>query len=1288
MSTQSTDLNPYVGPHPFRPEQRHLFFGREREASELLALVIANRVVLFFAQSGAGKSSLINARLIPELEGKQFEVLPVGRVSGEKPAGLEVDNIFVFNLVDYLNQVDVEDTTLAQLPLCDFLVHLTHTGGKWVYEKAAAETEAAAEVAPEMISELAGAGEAVASSAAPSAEELEIRPRMLIIDQFEEILTAHPEAWEQRTDFFVQIRQSLEEDPYLWVLFAMREDFVGALSPYAHLLPEGLRIRYHMLPMDEASGLAAVKQPAALYGHAFAPGVAELLIKNLRQIDEQQPQNGNGARLGQFVEPVQLQVVCRQLWDSVDTPPGTPITMADLEKLAGGAGPEEFVNDALRVYYDQSLLFALAEAPEGVSERSLRNWFDQVVITEDGKRNLIHQGDDESEGVPNDVVKALVDRFILRRETRGERRWIELAHDRFVEPIRRSNRQWFAREPSPTMAWAELWLNANKDPTLLLEGDKLAETVARLQAHPNDFQPLEQEFIRTSEEAAKKEAEKRRRLLISALTASVVALLSIVAIIFLMWFNELATRQEAVVARATAVSAQATAVGAKATAESAKATAESALAETQVRERAARADGLAVKSAGLLDWPQLALLLAAQSAAIQRAAGEEVAPAVEQALHGVLGSTGGTLVPLGQADADPYAVALSEDGRLAVDAAPGVVLVRDLANADGASLTLPDHEGIVHALHFVPGRNALVSLDDSGAIRVWDLSATPPQAALLNEGGEPAWAIALFTDTLASAGVDGRVRLWNLDQPGEPLREWEGEGGLATLADFSRDGRYLATAGNDYDQGSVRVWDVTAASPLTATIAVRGAQVGALAASPTTDQLAVSWDDGTIRLYDLPGLAETALPLRGPNQAATSLAFLRDAGGLQLAATYAGDNKVWVWDVDNPQGEPALLRGHAGEIRRLAAGPQNVMATTGAGGEVRIWEQHNLAYEPESVFTAENPVVHMALSAGGDSLAAALVGDGRAHMQALDGSQPPRTVGDGAAGDVSAVAFGAGDDVLLAGTVTGALGAWPLDAAPTAPPLWTSAGHDARINDIAVEPVLGIVATAGDDGTVRTWDPAGGRQLVTLTLSTPAPLVEVAFSPDGALLAAAGLDGLVHLWDAASGEEMPPLGEETGGSGFTSLAFDAGSGRLELAAAKEDGTIWRWELPGRTPLPSPPPREPVRAIAYDRRHLITGHDNGAIYLWYLDAMDALPASLAGGTAAVNELIVDPEHAAYLLAAVDDGYVRRWDLAVEALVEKACRGAGRPLSQEERSSYLPRHGSGPAAGDACAQIRAP
>ena len=76
-----TPNNPYVGPRTFTAADRKRFFGREAEAASLLARVVSERLLLFYAQSGAGKSSLINARLIPQLrEEEGFSVLPVGRV--------------------------------------------------------------------------------------------------------------------------------------------------------------------------------------------------------------------------------------------------------------------------------------------------------------------------------------------------------------------------------------------------------------------------------------------------------------------------------------------------------------------------------------------------------------------------------------------------------------------------------------------------------------------------------------------------------------------------------------------------------------------------------------------------------------------------------------------------------------------------------------------------------------------------------------------------------------------------------------------------------------------------------------------------------------------------------------------------------------------------------------------------------------------------------------------------------------------------------------------------------
>src|SRR5258707_13324878 len=78
--------NPYVGPQPMR--KGDAIYGRDREISELRHFLVAERIVLLYSPSGAGKSSLIQAGVIPKLA-EHFESLgpkPVGHLA---PPGLD-----------------------------------------------------------------------------------------------------------------------------------------------------------------------------------------------------------------------------------------------------------------------------------------------------------------------------------------------------------------------------------------------------------------------------------------------------------------------------------------------------------------------------------------------------------------------------------------------------------------------------------------------------------------------------------------------------------------------------------------------------------------------------------------------------------------------------------------------------------------------------------------------------------------------------------------------------------------------------------------------------------------------------------------------------------------------------------------------------------------------------------------------------------------------------------------------------------------------------------------------
>ena len=321
MTEQTTTANPYVGPRTFSYEQRHLFFGREREARDLTARFLSERLLLFYAQSGAGKSSLLQTRIIPQLRDERaFGVLPVARVSGELLPGIdEVDNIYAFNLMTSIDD-GPDPSRLASVSISDFLARLVFKEGKhWAYD---------ASIVPE-----------------PAIEQPR-RRYALIVDQFEEIITAHPSRWQEREDFFRQLEEAMVGDPNLWVMLTLREDYVAALDPYANLMTDRLRARFYMERMGVDAALEAVQRPAnEAGGRPFAAGVAEKLVDDLRQV--RMPGQEKTVP-GQHVEPVQLQVVCYQLWEKLkDRPPGA-ISMDDLAEAGD-------VDRALAGFYEDAI---------------------------------------------------------------------------------------------------------------------------------------------------------------------------------------------------------------------------------------------------------------------------------------------------------------------------------------------------------------------------------------------------------------------------------------------------------------------------------------------------------------------------------------------------------------------------------------------------------------------------------------------------------------------------------------------------------------------------------------------------------------------------------------------------------------------------------------------------------------------------------------------------------------------------------------------------------------------
>jgi hypothetical protein len=199
-----------------------------------------------------------------------------------------------------------------------------------------------------------------------------------------------------------------------------------------------------------------------------------------------------------------------------------------------------------------------------------------------------------------------------------------------------------------------------------------------------------------------------------------------------------------------------------------------------------------------------------------------------------------------------------------------------------------------------------------------------------------------------------------------------------------------------------------------------------------------------------------------------------------------------------------------------------------------------------------------------------------------------------------------------------------------------------------------LAAAAGEDGAVRVWDLATGREALTLWGSI-APVRSVAFSPDGARLASAGSDGRVRVWDLASGLEALALGGPLGS--VWAVAFSPDGSRL--AAGGRDGALRVWDLAtGREALTLRGHTGFVQSVAFspDGARLASADSDGAVRVWDL-ATGQEVLTLRGHTGFVQSVAFSPD-GARLASAGEDGSVRVWDaseITPESLTCDEARG---------------------------------
>ena len=1145
MNGEVAGRNPYPGPRPFESGERPLFFGRDAEVADLTSLVTAHRLFLIYAMSGAGKTSLLNAGLIPSLEDQGFMVLPPARVRGLVPQGLDtsqVANIYVLNTLMGLRQESADPRSLVAMSLGDFLAAREH----------------------------------------PADDQGFVRPPVLVFDQFEELFSFYPERWTDREGFFRQLAAALGGDPLLRAVLVMREDYVASLDPFAHLLPGGFDARYRLERLRHAAACAAVEGPLKDTRRAFAPGVAASLVDQLLAIRVESADGRTVEVPGEFVEPVQLQIACQSLWSELPADV-TTITSEHLRTFGD-------VGQALRDFYERTLTRTVRDA--AVAEADLRGWFDRHLITPAGTRGTVFRGPMTTEGIPNRAVDLLENQHLIRAELRAGARWYELTHDRFIRPIQASNEAWRQRVKVSQLqgqmqsnlrrfrfallilALAGLGIVAYSQWTARrqIESHELAaRALLHLSIDPEESLCL---AVRSGEldrsgsgdpeiEDALRQALREFRLR-AVLTNEGQTWVTSAA--FGPDGQRVVTAGVDVQSKDTLVRIWDVPSGDTSDRRShgddiVAATFSGATPVTISTDSGGTARVLDAATGKTL------VELRGTQGLINRASfssdGSLIVTAGADGTARVWDAATGALVAQLRADgASLNAVAFSPDAtRVVAGRSDGRAVIWDVRTARIVANLVGHTDAILDAA-FSADEKSVVTASRDATLRVWD--ANNGRALSELRGHTAAVTSASFTPdgrTILSGSEDSTARTW-MARTGATLAILRGHQGPVTSVSFSGDGRRAVTASLD---GSARVWDVSEGQ--TASFSGHTSPVNVLAFDRDGQRFVTASDDGTARVWETK-TAKQLGEVGNHTDAMTSGAFSPDGS---MIATGGVHQPIQIWDAHTYR--PVAALAHPGPQGLLVGTPifspdGRWIVTVGVDTTAKLWEARS--YRQAAELKAEpllqersNTVIGAAFSPDSSRLVTVSL-DRKALVWDLDKPEMPLTL----------------------------------------PRRDGEAGHDDYLTDAGFSPDGRLVVTASADKTARVWDARTG-EIAMPPLSHLGYVTSAAFSRDGRRIVTASADQMVRVW--ALGKSDRPL-ELRGHSAvvssvtFPSRAATAGAD-LSIAnfllTTSPDGSARVWDMStGTSVMVLPGPPGPVTAaFSPDGRTVATARENGLIQMY-------------------------------------------------------------------------------------------
>ncbi|MDM0053037.1 tetratricopeptide repeat protein [Variovorax sp. J22R115] len=414
----------YPGVIPFEEKDSEQFHGRKAATQELLLRVMSVRLLLQFAPSGVGKTSLLNAGLFPALRPRNYFPFIV-RLNQTTEGLLQAVRT---SLVDAARKFGLIDPIIPEAPQSLWML--------------------------------------IAGTQLWSRDLILLTP-VLVFDQFEEVFTLHDDGFRkvfasevgELASGVTRIAPNAEGDaqtsnataaPAVKIIISLREEYLGKIEEFSASIPDLFRERLRLAPLTPREAEEAIVEPARLAGDRWTSPPFEYEPECLKELIAFIDGSSASVRV---IESLTLQLVCQQaetlvMQGQVRGSPAPTVAMAD---FGGSTGLQLLVRD---YFHD-----VLQKLPSETSRKHARLMFAEGLLDRAGKRLMLEQGEMEEEyHLGKNELDTLEAGGLLRREPRNERVFYEICHDRIAETIAKNRKVRLPRWVMPTLAVAAVFI--------------------------------------------------------------------------------------------------------------------------------------------------------------------------------------------------------------------------------------------------------------------------------------------------------------------------------------------------------------------------------------------------------------------------------------------------------------------------------------------------------------------------------------------------------------------------------------------------------------------------------------------------------------------------------------------------------------------------------------------------------------------------------------------------------------------------------------------------------------